>query len=183
MFEAGAGARLVAAADVARRRARADGHLGRGRRRVRGRRGRHLPRADLRRAHRGRVPVGYAALAHRHREPGVPGAVRDGRDARRPNRPTATSSRSTARPSPASCGSRREQRLGRDDDVDRLDSLPQRDLVHADDGAHRARVGVDSRERVHRDRVRRVLPPLSGDHRRDQPRRCRPRSSGAPGIA
>ena len=34
-----------------------------------------------------------------------------------------------------------------------------------DDAAHRARVGADPRDRVHRHRVRRVLPPLSGDDR------------------
>src|SRR5260221_3900893 len=76
-----AGARLVAASDLARRCTRAHGH-NRGRhRRLRRRRGCHVPRADLRRAHGGRVSFGHAALAHRNCEPGVPGALCHGRDA------------------------------------------------------------------------------------------------------
>src|SRR5262249_36839793 len=43
------------------------------------RRRRDVPRADLRRADCGRLPVGHAAQPHRDREPRVPGAVRDER--------------------------------------------------------------------------------------------------------
>ena len=76
---------------------------------MRRRRRRDLPRADLRRAHRGRVPVGHPAVAHRDREPRVPGAVRDvGASSTTASRPTATRSRSTAAPNPASSGGRRE---------------------------------------------------------------------------
>ena len=75
----------------------------------------------------------------------------------------------------ASCGGPRDRsaRCGLGSrPMQRVVPLPQRDLVRADDAAHCARVRADSRHRVHRRRVRRVLPPLSRDGAGDRGRRA-----------
>ena len=151
---------------------------------MRRRRGRDLPRADLRRAHGGGVPVGNAAVAHRHREPRVPGAVRDGRDVRR--RRTRRRRRGRGRllgRARASCGSVV---------VTAVDGWPK-DRVNRWIRYHSEISFALTTERTALesalipvtayilDRVRRVLPALPGDDRRDQPRRPRPEELGRAG--
>ena len=152
---------------------------------MRRRRRRDLPRADLRRAHRGRMPLGHAAVAHRHRESRIPGAVRDGRGVlddgtgRRRRR-----SRSTAAARKASSGGSRDATLGDgmgSRPTSTLDPVPQRDLAAAHDAAHRARVGAHPGHRVHPRCVRRVLPPLSEDGAARSPTAMPPEELGQRG--
>ena len=130
--------------------------------------GRHVPRADLRRADRGGLPLGHAGEPHRDRQPRVPGALHHGD--RLPGRGAGRRHRGRGR----LLGRHRDRPSGSDDarPVDgrgqRDAAVPRQHLGEDDGRAHRARVRAHPRHRVHPDLGHRVLPPLPGADGRDR---------------